>query len=80
MDQSKYLELIDAGLPEEERAYLAAGGQGFIVGEVYYCIAVPKYHAAISPDYQPAVNLADNRDRSGLVHMVALRLYVKFQE
>ena len=78
------------GISPEHRAYLAAGGQGFIIGdgqlnyaletigEVYYSIAVPKYHAAISPDYQLVVNPAYNRDRSGPVHVVALRLHVEF--
>ena len=78
------------GISPEHRAYLAAGGQGFIIGdgqlnyaletigEVYYSIAVPKYHAAISPDYQLVVNPAYNRDRSGPVHVVAVRLHVEF--
>ncbi|WP_210518134.1 carbohydrate porin [Hymenobacter terricola] len=78
------------GISTEHRAYLAAGGYGFIVGdgalnygleqigEVYYSIALPKYHASISPDYQFVVNPAYNRDRSGPVHVVAVRLHVEF--
>ncbi|MBD2770223.1 carbohydrate porin [Hymenobacter sp. BT664] len=79
------------GISPEHRAYLAAGGYGFIVGdgalnyygperigEVYYSIGLPKYHAAISPDYQLVVNPAYNRDRSGPVHVVAVRLHVEF--
>ena len=78
------------GISPAHRAYLAAGGQGFIIGdgqlnyaletigEVYYSIAVPKYHASISPDYQLVVNPAYNRDRSGPVHVVAVRLHVEF--
>jgi len=78
------------GISAEHRAYLAAGGYGFIIGdgalnyglesisEVYYSIAVPKYHAAISPDYQMVINPAYNRDRSGPVHVVALRLHLAF--
>ena len=78
------------GISPEHQAYLAAGGQGFIIGdgrlnyaleyigEVYYSIAVPKYHAAISPDYQLVVNPAYNRDRSGPIHVVALRLHIEF--
>ncbi len=78
------------GISAEHRAYLAAGGYGFIIGdgalnyglesisEVYYSIAVPKYHAAISPDYQMVINPAYNRDRSGPVHVVALRLHLSF--
>ena len=78
------------GISPEHRAYLAAGGYGFIVGdgalnyglerigEVYYSIALPKYHASISPDYQFVVNPAYNRDRSGPVHVVAVRLHIEF--
>ncbi|GAC1601170.1 MAG: hypothetical protein NVS3B25_28940 [Hymenobacter sp.] len=82
--------LVVNGISPEHRAYLAAGGQGFIIGdgqlnyaleyiaELYYSLAVPKYHAAISPDYQLVVNPAYNRDRSGPVHVVALRVHVTF--
>ena len=78
------------GISAEHRAYLAAGGYGFIIGdgalnygleqigELYYSIALPKYHAAISPDYQLVINPAYNRDRSGPVHVVAVRLHVEF--
>ena len=88
------------GISAEHRAYLAAGGRGFIIGdnagtgyladngalnyglerigEVYYSIAVPKYHASLSPDYQLVLNPAYNRDRSGPVHVVAVRLHVEF--
>ena len=78
------------GISAEHRTYLAAGGQGFIIGdgqlnyaleyigEVFYSIAVPKYHATISPDYQLVVNPAYNRDRSGPVHVVAVRLHIEF--
>ena len=78
------------GISPEHRAYLAAGGRGFIIGdgglnyglerigEVYYNVALPKYHAVISPDYQFVVNPGYNRDRPGPVHVVALRLHVEF--
>ena len=78
------------GISAEHQAYLAAGGYGFIIGdgrlnyglekigEVYYSIALPRYHAAISPDYQFILNPAYNRDRSGPVHVVAVRLHVEF--
>ena len=78
------------GISPEHRAYLAAGGRGFIlgdgnltyglerIGEVYYSVALPKYHAAISPDYQFVVNPGYNRDRPGPVHVVALRLHIEF--
>ena len=82
--------LVVNGLSPEHRAYLAAGGYGFIVGdgalnygleqigEVYYSFALPTYHAAISPDYQLVINPAYNKDRSGPVHVVAVRLHVEF--
>ena len=82
--------LVVNGLSPEHRAYLAAGGYGFIVGdgalnygleqigEVYYSFALPTYHASISPDYQLVINPAYNRDRSGPVHVVAVRLHVEF--
>ena len=78
------------GISAEHQAYLAAGGYGFIigdgaldygleqVGEVYYSLSLPRYHASISPDYQLIINPAYNRDRRGPVHVVALRLHVEF--
>ena len=78
------------GISPEHRAYLAAGGYGFIIGdgaltyglerisEVYYSIALPRYHVTISPDYQLVLNPAYNRARSGPVHIAAVRLHIKF--
>ncbi|MBJ6107771.1 carbohydrate porin [Hymenobacter sp. BT523] len=78
------------GLSPEHRAYLAAGGYGFIVGdgalsyglesiaEVYYSFSLPRYHASISPDYQLVINPGYNRDRAGPVHVAAVRLHVEF--
>ena len=48
------------------------------IGEVYYSISLPRYHAAISPDYQLILNPAYNRDRSGPVHVAAVRLHIEF--
>nr|WP_262905726.1 carbohydrate porin [Hymenobacter siberiensis] len=92
--------IVVNGISPEHRAYLAAGGYGFMVGdgpgtgyvpnngalnygleqigEVYYSFALPIYHASISPDYQFVVNPGYNRDRSGPVHVVAIRLHVEF--
>ncbi len=92
--------LVVNGISPEHRAYLAAGGYGFMVGdgpgtgyvansgalnygleqigEVYYSFALPTYHASISPDYQLVINPGYNRDRSGPVHVVAVRLHVEF--
>ncbi len=78
------------GLSPGHRNYLAAGGYGFMLGdgrlnyapefitELYYSIDFPKYHAALTPDYQLAVNPGYNRDRKGPIHVVALRLHVEF--
>ena len=78
------------GLSAEHRDYLAAGGYGFIIGdgalnyapeaigELYYSIGLPQYHASISPDYQLVLNPAYNRDRGGPVHVVAVRLHLAF--
>ncbi|MDO7848753.1 carbohydrate porin [Hymenobacter sp. M29] len=82
--------VVANGISAEHRAYLAAGGYGFIIGdgalnygleqiaEVYYSISLSHYHAAISPDYQFIMNPAYNKDRSGPVHVVAMRLHVEF--
>ena len=82
--------LVINGISPEHRAYLAAGGRGFIigdgslnygpeyVGEVFYNLGVPRYHASISPDYQLVVNPGYNRDRSGPIHVFALRVHIEF--
>ena len=92
--------VVANGISTEHRAYLGAGGYGFIIGdgpgtgyvansgalnygleqigEVYYSISLPRYHAAISPDYQLILNPAYNRDRSGPVHVAAVRLHIEF--
>ena len=83
--------LVANGISGDHRAYLAAGGSGFIlgdgrldygleyIGEVYYSIDFPRYHAALSPDYQIVCNPGYNTSRlPGPVHIVALRLHVEF--
>ncbi len=84
------LAAVANGLSPSHRAYLAAGGYGFILGdgalnyghefitELYYSIDFPRYHAALSPDYQLVLNPGYNRDRSGPIHVAALRLHVEF--
>jgi len=76
------------GISDPHRDYLKAGGYGFIIGdgnlnysrelilEAYYKLAFPKWHIALSPDYQFVLNPAYNKDR-GPVHVVALRLHVE---
>lgn len=79
------------GLSADHRAYLAAGGSGFIlgdgrldygleyIGEVYYSIDFPRYHAALSPDYQIVFNPGYNTSRlPGPVHIAGLRVHVEF--
>ena len=82
--------LVVNGISPEHQAYLAAGGQGFIigdgslnygqeyVGEVFYNLDVPQYHVSLSPNYQLVVNPGYNRDRSGPIHVFALRVHVEF--
>jgi len=82
--------MVVNGISAAHRAYLAAGGYGFIIGdgalsygleqvaEVYYSIGLPRYHASISPDYQLVLNPAYNRDRGGPVQVAAVRLHVEF--
>ena len=84
------LAAVVNGISPGHRNYLAAGGYGFMLGdgalnyapefitELYYSIDLPKYHAAITPDYQFAVNPGYNHDRKGPIHVVALRLHVEF--
>ena len=78
------------GLSAAHRAYLAAGGYGFIIGdgalnyapeyiaELYYSVDLLRYHASITPDFQLVINPAYNRDRSGPVAVAGLRLHVEF--
>ncbi|AWM33834.1 carbohydrate porin [Hymenobacter nivis] len=79
------------GLSPEHRAYLAAGGSGFIlgdgqlaygleyIGEVYYSIDFPRYHTALSPDYQIIFNPGYNTNRlPGPVHVLGMRVHVEF--
>jgi high affinity Mn2+ porin len=83
--------VVANGLSQDHRAYLASGGSGFIlgdgrldygleyIGEVYYSIDFPRYHAALSPDYQIIFNPGYNTSRlPGPVHVVALRVHVEF--
>ena len=85
------LALVANGLSDDHRDYLAAGGSGFIlgdgrldygleyIGELYYSIDFPRYHAALTPDYQIVFNPGYNTSRlPGPVHVVALRVHVEF--
>lgn len=81
------LACVVNGLSQSHRAYLAAGGQGFILGdgqlsygkeaivEGYYAVHVAKM-IYLSPDFQIIVNPAYNRDR-GPVSVLAIRLHIE---
>jgi high affinity Mn2+ porin len=80
--------LVVSGLSADHRAYLAAGGFGFLIGdgrlrygpellgEIYYRLALTK-EVSLVGTYQPIVNPAFNRDR-GPVHAFMGRAHVEF--
>lgn len=80
--------VVANGISAAHRAYLAAGGYGFIIGdgalryapacigEAYYSIAFPRYHSSLTPDYQLVINSAYNC--RGPVHVAAVLLHVQF--
>lgn len=75
------------GISADHRAYLAAGGYGFIIGdgaltygneyiaEIQYCLHVTE-NISFTPDYQFVVNPAYNTDR-GPVHVFGVRLHTE---
>jgi high affinity Mn2+ porin len=77
------------GLSSVHRAYLAAGGLGFFIGdgrlnyhpeqiiEGYYSVALSGANA-VSFDVQRIVNPAYNGDRRGPVNVVGVRLHLEF--
>lgn len=77
------------GLSPDHRAYLKAGGIGFIIGdgnlnygtenifEAFYRAKITKF-LAISLDYQYITNPGYNKDRSGPIHIPGVRLHVEF--
>lgn len=79
---------IASGLSGEHRAYLKAGGDGFILGdgrlsyepeevlETYY-LWQPAKGLAITPDYQFVVNPGYNRDR-GPVSVFGIRIHAEY--
>jgi high affinity Mn2+ porin len=80
--------VVVSGLSDAHRAYLAAGGYGFIigdgalryghevVGEVYYRLGLTK-EASLIGTYQPVINPAFNEDR-GTIHIFTGRVHVAF--
>ena len=80
--------LVVSGLSAAHRAYLAAGGLGFLIGdgalrygaevlgELFYRAALTD-QVSIGGNYQPVFNPAYNRDR-GPVHIFTGRVHVAF--
>ena len=79
---------VTNGLSREHRAYLAAGGSGFVLGdgalhygreqiiEAYYRVALIK-HVQLSPDFQYIRNPGMNSDR-GPVKFAGFRLHLEY--
>ena len=88
-DDEVGLAFIVNGISADHRAYLAAGGYGFIIGdgqlnyspelitEFYYKINAYQKKVWLSPDYQFIVHPAYNADR-GPVNVFGLRAHVEF--
>lgn len=82
------LAFIANGLSQDHKAYLKAGGYGFIIGdgtlsyrpemitEVYYSLKFGNYPMWLSPDYQFIVNPAYNKDR-GPVNAFGFRMHIE---
>ena len=81
--------VVISGLSGRHRAYLAAGGYGFIIGdgalarygsevlgELYYRLQLGQF-TQLSALYQPVVNPAYNIDR-GPIHVFTARVHVGF--
>ncbi|WP_342646738.1 carbohydrate porin [Mucilaginibacter sp. CSA2-8R] len=83
------LAFVGNGISKDHRAYLAAGGYGFIIGdgklnyrpeliaELYYKINAYQHKLWLTPDYQFIANPAYNRDR-GPVNVFSLRAHIEF--
>ncbi|MGA7162053.1 MAG: carbohydrate porin [Bacteroidota bacterium] len=82
------IALLANGISADHRAYLKAGGYGFLIGdgtlnyapeaiaETYYSLSLPTVHLQIAPDYQFILNPAYNKDR-GPVHIMAARFHLE---
>ena len=76
------------GLAKDHKAYLEAGGMGFIIGdgklnygtenilEIYYRAKVLSY-LYLSADFQYITNPAYNKDRSGPIYVPGIRAHVE---
>src|SRR5262249_8601060 len=80
--------LVVNRLSDDHRAYLTAGGHGFIIGdgalrygseavfEAFYNLQLP-HGLSLAGDYQYVINPAYNLDR-GPVNVVAIRAHIEF--
>ncbi|MES1225599.1 MAG: carbohydrate porin [Bacteroidota bacterium] len=83
------IAVIANGISKDHQNFLAAGGNGFIVGdgklnyaqefiaELYYKLFAFKGKIVVSPDYQFVLNPAYNKDR-GPVHVIGLRFHTEW--
>jgi carbohydrate-selective porin OprB len=83
------LAVVVNGLSSDHRAFLKAGGYGFIIGdgklnyahesilETYYSAQLMPYFW-LTADYQLVVNPAYNKDRKGPVNVFAIRGHIYF--
>lgn len=83
------LAFVANGLSKDHRTYLAAGGNGFIlgdgalsyvpeaIGEIYYSAKLRKEGLWLSGDYQLCVNPGYNKDR-GPASIASIRVHVEF--
>ena len=83
------LAYVASGLSDAHRAYLKAGGKGFMLGdgylnyawehlmELYYSAALLKNHLFVTGTYQMLVNPGYNLDRGGPVNIFSIRLHAR---
>lgn len=83
------IAVVANGISADHRAYLKAGGSGFMLGdggldyanelisEVYYNISFEKYHFWLAPDHQFVLNPGYNSAR-GPVNIFAGRVHIEF--
>ncbi len=83
------LAFVASGISKPHRDYLAAGGQGFMLGdgglnygwehltEVYYRAALSPDRLFLSGAYQLITNPGYNRDRGGPVNVFSVRLHAR---
>jgi high affinity Mn2+ porin len=88
-DDELGLAFVDNGISSNHRAYLAAGGYGFLIGdgklnyspemiaELYYKVNAYQKKIWLSPDYQFILHPAYNADR-GPVNVFGIRAHVEF--